>query len=128
MADNDTLDPHLLDSPRARAYFAEFLEDPSLEFVEDTFEFDADDLGEASDALLAAELVAAWIGFPADGLPEDVKAKCGGKTGPNKKLMNKTRAAVRAALDADAPLFQHWATAGLDPWLANVKKLLDRLT
>lgn len=128
MSSTETIETHAFDTARAKAYFADFLEDPTLDFIEDTFEFDADDLGEASDALYAAELVAALMGSPAAALPDAVKAACKGKPVPNKKLMTKTRAAVRGALDAKSPLRAHWEEAGLEPWLTNVKNLLDRMT
>lgn len=124
----ETIDTHAFDTPRAKQYLADFLEDPTLDFIEDTFEFDADDLGEATEALLAAELVAALIGSPAPTLPEEVKAALKGKPVPNKKLLNKTRAAVRAALDDKSPLNQHWKERGDASWLVAVKALLDRLT
>lgn len=128
MSSTETIETHAFDTARAKAYFADFLEDPTLDFIDDTFEFDADDLGEASDALYAAELVAALMGSPAATLPDAVKAACKGKPVPNKKLMTKTRMAVRAALDAKSPLRAHWEATGLEPWLTNVKNLLDRLT
>lgn len=120
------IEPHNLESEQAKAYFAEFLEDPTLEFVEDTFEYDADDLGEASDALLAAELIAALIGAPSPTLPADVKAKLKGS--PNKKVLTKARTAVRSVLDEKSPLRQHWQEQGIEPWLTNVKALLNRIT
>ena len=128
MSDSETIDTHSFESPRAKAYFADFLEDPSIDFIDDTFEFDADDLGETTEALLAAELVAALMGAPAATLPAEVKAAFKGKPLPNKKLMAKTRAAVRGALDEKSALHQHWQAAGLEPWLSAVRNLLGRLT
>ena len=76
MSDTDTIFTHGFDNPRAKAYFAEFIEDATLDFLEDTFEYDTDDLGETSDALIAAEIVAGLIGSPAAGLPADVRSAC----------------------------------------------------
>lgn len=124
----EIIETHAFDTARAKAYFADFLEDPTLAFIEDTFEYEADDLGETSDALLAAELVAALMGAPAAGLPDEVKAACKGKPVPNKKLLGRTRAAVRTSLDPNSALRRHWEAAGIEPWLSAVKNLLDRLT
>ncbi len=124
----ENIETHAFDTARAKAYFADFLEDPTPEFIDDTFEFDADDLGETSDMLLAAELVAALMGSPAATLPDTIKAAIAGKATPNKKLMAKTRVAVRGVLDANSALRQYWTEHGIEPWLTNVKNLLDRLT
>jgi len=121
-----TIESHSFDSAQAKAYLSEFLEDPSLDFLEDTFEYDADDLGEATDALMAAELVAALIGAPSPALPADVKAQL--KGAPSKKLLNKARNAVRSILDPKSPLHAHWQEAGIEPWLGSVKALLNRIT
>lgn len=131
MSTSDTIETHAFDTARAKAYFADFLEDPTLDFIDDTFEFDADDLGEASDTLYASELVAALMGNPAATLPDAVKAAAKGKPVPNKKLLTKTRAAVRGALDPKSALRQHWEAQGPDAfavWHGAVKNLLDRLT
>lgn len=124
----ETIDLHAFDTPRAQQYFADFLEDPTLDFIEDTFEYDADDLSEASDALLAAELVAALIGSPAKDLPDAVRTALKGKPMPNKKLLTRTRTAVRAILDEKSALRTHWTEQGDERWLTAVKGLLDRLT
>lgn len=126
MSDNDTIYTHGFDNPRAKAYFAEFIEDATLDFLEDTFEYDTDDLGETSDALIAAEIVAGLIGSAAAGLPADVQAACSDT--PKKKLLTKTRAAVRAALEDDSALREYWQDNGIEPWLKAVNDLLDRLT
>jgi len=126
MSDTEIIDTHSFTSPRAKAYFADFIEDGTLDFLEDTFEYDTDDLGETSDALIAAEIVAGMIGSPAAGLPEDVQKACSDT--PKKKLLTKTRAAVRAALEDDSALREHWQANGLEPWLGAVTDLLDRLT
>lgn len=126
MSDHETIDTHNFTSPRAKAYFDEFIEDGTLDFLEDTFEYDTDDLGETSDALLAAEVVAGLIGAPAAGLPEAVQKACSDT--PKKKLLTKTRAAVRAALEDESALRQHWEANGIEPWLSAVNDLLDRLT
>lgn len=128
MSTSDKLDPHGFDNDRAKAYFADFLEDPTLDFIEDTFEYDADDLGETSEALLAAELVAALMSAPAAALPADVKAAVKGKPMPGKKLLTKTRTAVRAALAEGSGLRTYWTEKGLEPWQGAVKDLLNRLT
>jgi len=128
MSTSDTIETHGFDTARAKAYFADFLEDPTVDFIDDTFEFDADDLGETSDVLLASEIVAAMMGAPAATLPDAIKAAIKGKPVPSKKLMAKTRVAVRGLLDEKSALRQHWTAAGLEPWLTNVKNLLDRLT
>lgn len=128
MSTSDIIETHAFDTARAKAYFADFLEDPTVDFIDDTFEFDADDLGEASDVLLASELVAALMGFPAATLPDAIKAAIKGKPVPNKKLMAKTRVAVRGLLDEKSALRQHWTANGIEPWLTAVKNLLDRLT
>jgi hypothetical protein len=125
---SEHIDPHGFDNHRAKQYFADFLEDPTLDFIEDTFEYDADDLGEATEALFAAELVAGLIGAPAAQLPDAVKAALKGKPTPNKKLLNKTRMAVRSILDEKSALRTHWQENGIEPWLGAVKNLLDRLT
>jgi len=126
MENTDSFDTHGFETPRARAYLEDFLADPTLDFIEDTFEYDADDLAEATDALLAAELVASLIGAPAAALPAPVRAAC--SASPNKKLLTRARAAVRSALASDAPLRQHWEVEGLEPWLSDVTDLLERLT
>jgi hypothetical protein len=128
MNSSETIDTHGFDSPRAKAYLADFLEDPTLEFVEDTFEFDPEDLAETTEALLAAEIVAALMGAPAAGLPDAVKAACKGKPLPNKKVLTKTRMAVRGALAEGSAIRRYWQDKGLEPWLGAVKNLLDRLT
>lgn len=128
MSTTETIETHAFDTARAKAYFADFLEDPTVEFIDDTFEFDADDLGEASDVLLACELVAALMGAPAETLPAAVKAATSGKAPPSKKLMAKTRVAVRGQLDAGSALHKHWAEHGIEPWQTNVKNLLSRIT
>lgn len=128
MSTSEQIETHSFESARAKAYLADFLEDPTLDFIEDTFEYDVDDLGETTEALLAAELVAALMGSPAAAMPEAVKAACKGKPVPNKKLMTKTRTAVRAALDEKSAIRQHWQEQGIEPWLGSVKNLLDRLT
>jgi hypothetical protein len=129
MSTSESIDIHGIDTPRARAYFAEYLEDGTLEFLDDTFEYDTDDLGETADALLAAELLAAWIGMPAPTLPDNIKAACKGRKGPDKKLLTKARTAVRAAIADDAPVRAHFKALGKeDAWVASVRTLLDRLT
>ena len=124
----ETIDTHAFDTPRAKQYLADFLEDPTLDFIEDTFEFDADDLGEATEALLACELIASLIGSPAPALPDAVKAALKGKPSPNKKLLGKARNAVRTILDEKSPLHAHWKDHDHATWLAAVKGLIDRLT
>ena len=124
----ETIDTHAFDTPRAQQYLADFLEDPTLDFIEDTFEYDADDLGESTEALLACELVAALIGSPAKDLPDAVKTALKGKPMPNKKLLGKTRAAVRSVLDEKSALRTHHTEQGTESWLPAVKGLLDRLT
>jgi len=116
---------HDFSSEQAKAYFADFLEDPSLDFVNDTFEYDTDDAAETAEALLAAEIVAAAIGNPAAGLPAEVVKAI--KGAPNKKLMQRARTAVRAALEPTSTLAEAWAM-GPDPTLSAVKNLLERLT
>jgi len=128
MSTSETIDTHGFDNARAKAYFSDFLEDPTLDFIEDTFEFDADDLAEASDMLLAAELVAALMGAPAAALPADVKAAMKGKPMPGKKLLTKTRMAVRAVLAEGSALRSYWQEKGIEPWQGAVKDLLGRLT
>lgn len=119
---------HSVDNPRAKAYFAEWLSDPTLDFLDDTFEADADDLEELADALFAAEVLAAVIGSPAAALPDDVKAAAKKLKAPNKKQLTRARAAVRSVLEASSPLRAHWAETGADAELATVKNLIDRMT
>lgn len=128
MSTDTIIDTHSFDTAAAKQYLADFLEDPTLEFIEDTFEYDADDLGEATDALLACELVAALIGSPSKDLPENVKLALKGKPMPSKKLLNKTRQAVRSILDEKSALRVHHTEKGTETWLPAVKALLDRLT
>lgn len=124
----ETIDTHSFETPRAKQYLADFLEDPTLEFIEDTFEYDSDDLGEATEALLACELIAALIGSPSKDLPDHIKAALKGKPLPNKKLLGKTRQAVRSILEENSALRTHHAEQGNESWLPAAKGLLDRLT
>lgn len=124
----ETIETHAFDTAAAKQYFADFLEDPTLEFIEDTFEYDTDDLGEATEALLACELVAALIGSPAKDLPEAIKLALKGKPMPNKKLLGKTRQAVRSVLEEKSALRVYHTEKGTESWLPAVKGLLDRLT
>lgn len=114
---------------QARAYFASWLEDPTADFLNDTFEVDDDDTDELIDALFASEIVAAQIGQPAKTLPEAVLASVKGKPVPNKKLMTKARTAVRAVLAPECVLHAKWQADGLDEaWTAAVQNLINRLT
>jgi len=119
---------HGFDTESARVYFADFLADPSLDFIDDTFEFDHDDPDETADALLAAELVAAAIGSPSPALPPDVRDASKKAKGPNKKSLTRARTAVRAALEPTSALRKHWVDNGAETSVAAVNELLARLT
>lgn len=114
---------------QARTYFAEWLADPTGDFLNDTFEVDDDDADELTDALFAAEIVAAQIGQPAAGLPEAVKESVKGKPVPNKKLLARARTAVRKAQSTECVLHAKWQAEGTEAaWLAAVNNLIGRLT
>ncbi|MCC6621246.1 MAG: DUF4259 domain-containing protein [Deltaproteobacteria bacterium] len=119
---------HGFDNDGARTYFADFLADPSLDFIDDTFEFDNDDPDEAADALLAAELVAAAIGKPSPALPPEVRDAIKKAKGPNKKVLTRARTAVRAALDPASAIRKHWTEGGAEASVPAVTELLERLT
>ncbi|MFO0748395.1 MAG: DUF4259 domain-containing protein [Myxococcota bacterium] len=126
--DTPNVPAHSLESEPAKRYFTEWLTDPTFDFIDDTFEIDADDVEEAAEALFAAELVAATTGRPSPAMSEELKAAAKKIKNPSKKTLQRARAAVRAALDPKSPLRAHWAETGIDTTLASVTDLLDRLT
>ena len=119
---------HGLETESAQRYFREWLTDPTLEFIDDTFEYDADDVEEAAEALFASELVAATTGRPSPALSDELRAAAKKLKMPSKKTLTRARAAVRAALDAKSALRAYWAASGTDTTLASVSDLLERLT
>lgn len=102
---------------------------PISEAFDSVLELDDDFLEapEASTALAAAEVVAALLGRPADGLPEEVTGWVAGKAPPRAGLVKKAQRVVRRVA-GDSELKDLWADSPDSArWQQGIEGLLSRL-
>ncbi|GAB3745156.1 hypothetical protein GCM10027594_23790 [Hymenobacter agri] len=121
----------------AMDFVGDFLESPTEVAVSDTLGFVIDasadgeyiEVGEASAALAAAEVVAAVIGQAAADLPEELRAGIAEMHFEiNPKLVSKARKAVSVIL-RKSELQELWAEAGeMNDWQQVQSGLLARLS
>jgi hypothetical protein len=88
---------------------------------------DIDD-SDGSNALAAAEVVAALRGRPAADLPEELSEWLSRQQAPDPHLVARARTAVKAVLGPHSDLRELWhESPDFAVWEANVKNLLARL-
>lgn len=116
-------------------WLLDFVEAPTIEMLRDTLEHvanESDEMPEApdcSEAIAAAEIVAALSGKPAAKLPDDLRAwLSGGDRGlKTEALKGVARAALERIID-DSELQELWAESDLNSqWLAEMADLDRRL-
>lgn len=93
-------------------------------------ETDCVDAPLCSNALAAAEVVAALLGNPGIGLPDEVLAWVSNKPRVDASVINKARKAIAVVLSDKSELFALWAEAEpaeFDQWKTSVADINTRL-
>jgi hypothetical protein len=120
------------DNDDALDWVGELSQAEDTKHIAETFEtvLESDDYLEAPDAstgLAAAKVVAALLGHPAPGLPEEVTTWLAGKKPPSTGLVKKARLVVERILN-DSELKDLWAESeDSSGWQREVEELLKRL-
>ena len=116
-------------------WLIDFAETPTIEMLRDTLEhitkLDADDESEApdcSEAIAAAEIVAALNGKPAANLPDDLKTWLQTDHGLDAKALRAVAIATLKRIVQASELQELWAESDLNAqWLAEIAELEQRL-
>ena len=85
------------------------------------------EMPECSNAVAAAEVVAALLGRPFSKIPDDVVVWTKGKPKPSASLVELAKSSLQIVANS-SELQEVWADAGTDEWLKAVADLQSRLS
>lgn len=116
-------------------WLIDFVETPTIEMLRDTLEHimshDPDDYLDApdcSEAIAAAEIVAALTGRPSANLPDDLKAWLQSDHGLDAAHLTRTAAAAVERIAGDSELQELWEESdSSEQWASDVTDLMCRL-